>query len=167
MQVDVDRFAVFLCQPKDGVELSLWVAVDATGVQPADNIGPIAQRLIHQLDRTGADHYARLRKGYDFDLHHVGKAGAGFGHALEHLQPVVGVDVHVAADGGRPLGQRQRDLPRGLAGGVHVQLVAQAAFGVDHLLQAFALGVRMPGHTPQRLVPVSYTHLTLPTIYPV
>ena len=43
-----------LGQREDGVELALRVAVDGAGVEPADHIGAIRHRRLHQRQRAGA-----------------------------------------------------------------------------------------------------------------
>ena len=131
VQVNVDRLAVFLGQREHRVELPSRIAVDATGVEPANHVGAIGQRRLHQLQRAGPAHQTRLREGHDLDVDCVAILLARDCHSLESREPDVGVDVDMAANRGGALAERQRRQPGGLALRIDVPFTLQTTFGLD------------------------------------
>ena len=71
VQVDVDADATFLRDAEHDIEMLFDIAVEARGIEAADEIGAHGDRLIEQFGCPGAFQDAALRKGDELDVDDV------------------------------------------------------------------------------------------------
>src|SRR5262245_59075991 len=95
--------------------MALGIAIDRARVEAADYFDAHRERAIHHLEHARRNQQPRLREGDDLDVDRVAVALAGRHHALDSLEPDLGIDVDVAADVRGAEGERLHDLTRRLA----------------------------------------------------
>ncbi len=128
VEVDVDTDAVALGDGEDDVEVGHRVAVVAARIEAADEVGAGPHRGVQQVGGAGVAEDAGLREGDHLDggTRRVGLTCRQ--HALQPLQPGVGIDLDVTADhrgagGDRRAERRGRPLADRGAGGPPVRPV--------------------------------------------
>ena len=83
--MDVDADAVPLGDREDRVEMARHVVVDAGRVEPADEVGAVADRVVEKIGDARARNDAALRKRDDLDVDQVADCLA---HPEQRVQPV-------------------------------------------------------------------------------
>jgi hypothetical protein len=152
VQMDVERLSVALAKPEDRVEMALGIAVDRAGIEPADDLAAGLHRRIHQFQRARPAQQAGLREGDEFDIDDVPPGVARRQDALDAPEPVLGVDIDMAADMGRAEDRGLHGLTRRLARGFDVEPLLVHPLVVDLVEQLRADLVHIPGHPQHGLV---------------
>ena len=124
----------------------------AQGSSPPTISQPALIACVHQLQRAGPAQQPRLREGDELDVDDVAPVVARRHHALDAPQPVLGVDIDMAADMGRAHQRATARLPGRLARRLDVEPLLVHALIVDLVEQPRADLVGVPGQAPQALV---------------
>src|SRR5439155_21761863 len=97
VEVNVETDAMARGDPEDHVEMPADIVVDAGGIEPADQIGAVADGLIEEVGSSRVGDDSALGKGDDLDIEEVARRLPG---AEERMQPGegnLGIDVDVAS----------------------------------------------------------------------
>ena len=97
VQVDIDADAVSLGDRKDRVEMARHVVVDAGRVEPADEIGAFADRVVEKIGDAGTRDDAALRERDDLDVDQVAGSLAHPEQRVQAVELYLVVDVDMRA----------------------------------------------------------------------
>ena len=152
MQMDIEWPGIFLRQCKNRITVPFRVAVYGAGIDATNHIGTCLHRLVHQVQRAGATQKARLGKSHNVDIHKIGIGVARCHNPFDAPQTMIGIDIHMTADMRRAMAGRKHNLPCRLTGWINIDGPLQVALIIDLVNQARPGTVRVPAHTPERLI---------------
>ena len=113
MEVDVDADLVTVGEAEHDVEMLHRVAIEAAGIDAADEVGAGEDRGVQQLRGATVAHDPRLWESHDLQMAPGGVCLAGSEHAFEALESCVGVHLGVTADDGGTGCNRRRERASG------------------------------------------------------
>ena len=112
VQMNVDSLAERLGEAEDDVELPFHVAVKARGIEAADQVRAGHERRSEEVRRAGLRRHAALRERDDLNVDPVAKGLSHRDHRFEIVESDIIVDVDVAANTRRPVGDQRADQGR-------------------------------------------------------
>ena len=83
VQMDIDADATFVRDAEDDIEMLFDIAIEARGIEAADEIGAHGDRFIEQVRRAGALQDAALRKRDELDIDDI---AIGLAHRKDLFQ---------------------------------------------------------------------------------
>jgi hypothetical protein len=97
VQVDVEPDSVPRRDREDAVELSLGIAIDFQRIDAADQIGPVPDGRVEQVENAWAPHHTALREGHNLNRHPIAIPLAGGKHPVQLGKTAFEIDVDMGA----------------------------------------------------------------------
>ena len=97
VQVDVEPGPVPRRHREDAVQLALGIAIDFQRIDAADQIGPVADGRIKQVENARAAHHAALREGDDLHRHPLPVSLARREHPVQFREAAFEIDIDMGA----------------------------------------------------------------------
>ena len=141
VQVNVDAALVPLGQPEHLVQVAHRIPVDTGRVDAADEVRPIGESRIKEVESPRIAQDSGLGEGHDLDVGTAAVGLAGRHHPVEALKPAIGVDLGMASDAGDAVLDHPRGRERCPIGHTGASLPPVPAIVLDELDQALARAV--------------------------
>ena len=152
--MDVEADAVTGGDRKDRVEMTADVIIDAGRIEPANEVGAVANRLVEQLLHARISEDSALREGDDLDVDEISRRLSRPEQSVKAGKAGLGVDVDMAAHSRRAESDNLTDEPpRALFNRV-TEIAPQLFFASDTLGHRIAAPMRLERQTEQCFIEV-------------